>query len=341
MRDEDLREQYHKILRDVEADGEHQEYYQCAHNPTELLAALKRDGAPQNVPQVVYDAITQLHPETFRRHRPHSVRTTKLDQLTCPVCHKGKRDLDKLKAQHTGCADLNECMQGACDLAAFVTAQVADMAAQVKKEFATLASDGDTHADRKAKREQAKDTVVELRAQAAQKSKMEARLLLQQHKMSEDEFKQRLNEILIRGDPNKQAESRAKVAAEVTAYVAHKALNRTQRNKFKWWFRNLRASQILIIIDFAARFQESYWGGTIMSDVLDGDTIPDHVMVVYRRVGDKVEALYVHVLTESYVREAGGVYVYQTLRMLVDLGIIPSDTRDLIVFSDGCSRHYK
>ena len=48
-----------------------------------------------------------------------------------------------------------------------------------------------------------------------------------------------------------------------------------------------------------------------------------------------------HALTESYVREAGGVYVYQTLRMLVDLGIIPAGTVDLIVFSDGCSRHYK
>ena len=345
MQAQDLRDRFYKLEAEMKIDDPNEVYMQCAFSPRELVDALVHDGAIPGMSEQMHARIIALHPETFRRHRPHQVRGAKLDQLTCPTCHTGKINAALFDKQHCGCENRELCLQGKCELDEFVNAEVKLFDAEVTAHRRRTGSRPGSRASTSGRaariaRERIAAAIKAVLAVRAGSCKREGEALLQSGK-SMDEVKRESLKIIIRKNPKAQQLKRKRVLDAMKTYLAHKALNTRQRRSFQDCKRTLGANQVLVVVDFAARFQETYWQGTFMADMLDGVTIPDHVVTLYRRVGDKVEAMYVHMLSESYVREAGGVYVYQTLKLLVDKGLIPADTKQIVLWSDGCSRHYK
>ena len=91
-----------------------------------------------------------------------------------------------------------------------------------------------------------------------------------------------------------------------------------------------------------------------MAQTLDCITCPSLVIVKYWRdeVGGAIQFHTTHIMGVAGLKEAGGVYLYAALMMLLQAGAahghtpayiggIPPTTRRIIAYTDGAAKHFK
>ena len=146
----------------------------------------------------------------------------------------------------------------------------------------------------------------------------------------------------FRANPRGMSKTWNKLLTEVNKYLDHKDLNASQRKQYHKDKQTLKQGECMVVMDFSSKVSPHNKNYTTMNEELRKDKLPNHVVTVYRvnDAGQK-EVQYVHFLSEAWVKEAGGVYVYQCMRLLVKYEIIAPTTRYIKVWVDGCAKHYK
>ena len=265
---------------------------------------------------------------------------------------KGKKTTRDFVKKHTVCGTSTATLQSQCLADECWLAKQAHRAAQtfgreVQVEIARLKRSGGatgTSTD---------DELIELRRTATGRC-LQRRLLQAEAKEKATKLKCSAQQITkakfdrdiwtarISVNPAKMLKDIMEISARTRAFQEHLTLNGRQSKQYQRDKGELGPGELLIVQDFAARLDQHHTSKTFMSEKLRNETIPDHVFTVYRRGrnGD-LEALYTHTLCDSHVREAGGVYIYQTLRLLLEQRIITDEIKRITFWSDGCSRHYK
>ena len=77
--DSDVRDKYYELKTVLKEEGETMTYWQCAYSSRDLVKALN-EGVPEGMDGGTHAKLIQLHPDTFRRHRPHRRQFLVLEQ---------------------------------------------------------------------------------------------------------------------------------------------------------------------------------------------------------------------------------------------------------------------